>query len=511
VTQQIEDLYRPKVRRRRFPPSRRTSLIVIVILLASGLLWVGSLWFQTCGGFGTGVSKVDGQCVGVTDGSYVFEPNLADVEGKIKKANDNIGQAKSVTVAVLNMFTANDTSPLTPDEIREQLEGAYVAQQAANNGVNFGDKNLKIRLVIANEGSDEQQWQPTVQQLIGMKQDSSPLVTVVGLGVSIPATVDSGRALADAGLPMVGAVLTAVDGTKVPGLFRVQPSDREFVTGLDLYLKQHPDLNQGLIVYDSNSGTNGTAVQDLYTQSLFDSDQHQLNRVLRYNPLGFQGKSVPSHSDADMFDRLVTTICGVAPNIVLYAGRLVDLTDFLTALEGRECAPKGPITVLTGGTDLGVLNTATIRQQLTKGRISVVYSSPTDVADWRTYPASAPRHFAQFLDEYEAEHVPMADLDDGYAVSMYDAVATATEAIRHAYNGGALPSPTDVLHQLPNLVNTDTVPAAGGDLSFAVQNHGDPGGKPLPVLRIPADPAVTAPPIANCAATQPGYAYCTPR
>jgi hypothetical protein len=319
---------------------------------------------------------------------------------------------------------------------------------------------------------------------------------------------------------MVGAVLTAdgLDGTTVPGLVRVQPSDSEFVASLDRYLRQHPALNQGLIVYDSSSGTDGTTVKDLYTRSLLDSYRSLLGRVLTYNPLGFQGKSVPSDSVSDRFLGLVGNICGVAPIVVLYAGRLIDLTDFLIALEGRECAPKGPITVLTAGTDLGSLDTDAIRQQLGKGNVSLVYSSPTDDTGWLSTPSTAPSGFGAFQQRFlQTEHLPKPDLNDGYAVSLYDAVGTATEAIRLAYTGhssagGPLPTPTDVLHQLPNLVNTDYVPAAGGNLTFAVQNHGNPGRKPLPVLRIPPDPTVPAvPPIADCLSIQPGYDYCTPQ
>jgi ABC-type branched-subunit amino acid transport system substrate-binding protein len=340
-----------------------------------------------------------------------------------------------------------------------------------------------------------------------MRNDSSPLVAVVGLGVSIPATEAAGRALA--GLPMVGDVLTAdgLDGSTVSGLVRVQPSDHDFVTSLARYLTQHAGLSRGLIVYDSSSGTDGTTVQDLYTRSLRDDFQSMLHGVLAYDALSFQGKSVPSDSDHDMFSQLVSNICGVHPNLVLYAGRLVDLTDFLAALEHRECKPLGKITVLTGGTDLGSLNTPAIRRQLVAGSVSVVYSSATDAVDWLADPSSAPRHFGQFADEFRSTKLPATDINDGYGLAMYDSVVTATEAIRNAYQGSTLPTATGTLQQLSNLVNHQTVPAASGDLSFAYQNHGNPGGKPLPVLSIP--PAGSAP-IATCASDKPGYAYCTP-
>ena len=78
----------------------------------------------------TCVIRDGGQRVGVTDGSFIFDPALRTVEGDIRRADQGLARGKYVTVAFLG--------PLTPSpdvsigRIRSWLEGAYIAQQVAN-------------------------------------------------------------------------------------------------------------------------------------------------------------------------------------------------------------------------------------------------------------------------------------------------------------------------------------------------------------------------------------------
>lgn len=510
--EETDFIRRPRRRWRRW-----AILSTVTALVAAGLTWFGLDLFTTCGPLGSGVSVVARECVGVTDGSYVFSPKLNDIEGRIRAENKKVASGRTVTIGLLDMYTANDTSPLTIDQEREELEGAYAAQLRANNTSDFRDPQPEIQLVLANEGSHEQAWRSVTHQLEGMTNDASPLIAVAGLGVSIQPTLDAAKDLAQHQIPMVGGVITSdvIANAGIPGFARVQPNDQQFVNSLTDYLDHNPALQSGLTVYDTNSGTKDKPGQDLYTWSL-RRDIENVPLANSSGALGYVGGSVPGPVVPDLFSNTVSNICGAKPdvNVVFYAGRLIDLPSFLDALEHRECDAQ-PLTVATGGTDLGSLNDPSTIAKLNAAKLTVVYSSATDGPDWAAHPGSAPDHFAGFLSEFTGPaKEPVGDINDGYAIALHDAVATAVMATRLAYTagsptGGAALTPNSVLQQLNNLVNSDYVPGAAGDITFPDKNNGDPRRKPLPVLTIP--PAAGAPvPSAACPPPDPNSMYCTP-
>ncbi|WP_132117328.1 hypothetical protein [Actinocrispum wychmicini] len=89
------------------------------------------------------------ECVGVTDGQYMFGSQFAAVEGRIAAENKRVtsGDAPVVTIALLSPFPTSDTDTLTPESMRHELEGAYAAQVQANRST------PKVKLVLANEGA----------------------------------------------------------------------------------------------------------------------------------------------------------------------------------------------------------------------------------------------------------------------------------------------------------------------------------------------------------------------
>jgi transcriptional regulator with XRE-family HTH domain len=288
--------------------TRPVVLVVVVLslVLASTAAWVINALVNACGGFGSGVSRVDGECVGVTDGSYVFDPALADVEAKIAAENARVaGSGHTVTVALLNLMTVNNTSPVPIAEVVNQLEGAYTAQYRANHTTDLGDPSPLIRLVLANEGSHENQWQPVVHQIEGMVGDKDPLVAVTGLGVSTTQTEDGAKDLAAHHIPMVGAITTAdeLNYKDIPGFVRVAPSTAELVQSLSAYLQhrhnqQRQDFDSAILVYDTNSDDSG----DLFTKSLRNDLASGMRSLIKSTPpQGFTGTSGQSPGNPDLF------------------------------------------------------------------------------------------------------------------------------------------------------------------------------------------------------------------
>ena len=488
----IDEKIRPEPPRpRRY---RWVALVVVglVLVIAAG---VGvNTMVHACGGLGSGVTEIDGECVGVTDGSYVFEEAYREVQERIAAENKRVDDIvndpeqnpnRAVTVALLNPMTVTETSAFTLDEVRNQLEGVYTAQYRANHSRFVEDPDPLIRLMLANEGSNQEQWQPVVDQLVEMKDADAPLNAVVGLGNSLRLTELAAKKLSvEHGIPTIGAIVTAdqLNSTNIPGFVRVTPSNQDYVRSLRAYLQRRPELDSAILVYDSNSGARG----DIFVKSLRDDLTREFGDLIQFADPSFVGKLIPSDASPSLFAGITTNICAVMPKVVFFAGRKADLRDFLNSLGSRTCRDT-PLTVVTVDADPNVFGgDVALRNQ----KITVVYADATDPRGWVAGAADeTPQNFPEFQQAFEDLGFPVEHLDDGGAISYHDAVLTAVKASRIAARQRlGPPGAADVRLQLLNLNTAFPVPGASGTLSFGDRNvrPGDPAGKPVPVLEVPA-------------------------
>lgn len=476
----------------------RTGLLVVVVLVVGGLWWGVDTLGHACGGLGSGVTEIDGECVGVTDGSYVFDPALADIQQKIAAENARVqGSGHTVTIALLRGMTADDTSPSSITEVRNELEGAYTAQKHVNEPGKLGDNYPLIRLVLANEGTQQDKWYPVVQQLKEMVDDEEPLVAVTGFGSSITNTALGAQELAKYGIPMVASSAAAdeLNYTRIHGFIRIVPSAREYVQSLLGYLQRRPGLDSAVLVYDTNS--DDPKSPDLFPRSLRNNFRSDIKILAKDSVLGFTGRSGFSDAHPDLFNSVIPSLCAVKSKVVLYAGRQRDLFSFVTALEGRLCTDV-PITIVTVATDLSAFKSD--EAKLRDKKITVVYATVSNPRGWASGVPGTPARFADFRSEFDDLGLDVAHIDGG-ATTTHDAVLTAVKAIRLAIpaSGNSMPKPADVLGQLLNLNNLNTVPGASGELSFGYRGDesGNPAGKPIHVLEIPSSgpfPAENDPP-----------------
>ena len=444
---------------------------------------------------GAGVTRQGDECVGVTDGSYVFDPALATVEGQIRAENHRVEDRPHVTVALLTPLTSSAVSTVSIERIRSQLEGAYVAQHSANSS----GSNPRIRLVLANMGSQEQAWEPVVDQLADMVNGPQHLVTVIGMGVSSDPTVRAAKALAGHGIPMVGAVITGDGlnttatglGGPIPGLTRVNPSVGDELAVLAEYLTGHRrDLHTALLVGDENSS-------DLYTGAL--QRDFTTTGLSRYWVDGgrvvqpYDGTPGTPGTDAQ-FRAIVANLCGVnPPDMVFYAGRASLLPTFVARLRQRNCARDRTVTVVTGS-DASALAASLPRPQAVDAPVTVVYAplvDPNALANRRFNPDLA--QYQRFADTFtRVNGFPADDLADGWAIMTHDAMLAATLAIGRATGQSSqLPAPGDV-RSLLYLANSPTtsVPGAGGTFTFDPKT-GDAVGRRIPVMELRPDGSLT--------------------
>jgi ABC-type branched-subunit amino acid transport system substrate-binding protein len=491
VTSTIEQIFEPletragRIRRMR----KRIGLGIAAVVLVAATGWAASTLYHTCGWLGSGVYQVgwDRECVGVTDGSYVFDSAFNNVQKKIADENDRVLRESSsyVTVALLDLLTPTATSAKSTEKIRSELEGAYTAQRRINESILPTNSSPQIRLVLANHGNTPDQWKPVADQLVEMTEGDH-LVAVIGLGVSTVQTRRRAETLSSHKIPMVASIITAdeLDYTHIPGLIRVSPTTQDYAKALRRYVETRNDLRSAVVVHDMNSNSG-----DLFTKSLKEDLEQQMGHLIKGRPpLPFFGASFPGEAGPGRFDIVTPNICSAPPtDVVIYAGRQVDLDGFLQSLAGRQCR-SAPLTVITAA-DIGTLLSER-EQQLSAANLTVVHAGTSDTEGWGRGVAGTPQNYGAFLSAFQAQGFNDQNLNDSEAIMMHDALLTAAQAVLLAHRGESPPTAANVGGVLLNLNGQYQVQGASGTLSFSASptGAGNPRGKPVPLLKFPSPP-----------------------
>ncbi|MGH3612215.1 MAG: hypothetical protein ACRDRK_06325 [Pseudonocardia sp.] len=526
MTSTLQDIFEPPdtSARRRHRWQNRIVLAVVGVLLVAATGFAGYRWQRACGGLDfwldSDVVEVDGECVGVTDGTFVFDEAYTDVEGKIAEENNRVDEATRsgegpihvVTVALFLPMTVDDeTSPISKEEILHQMQGAYTAQLRVNGQVNnekvSGDPTPLIRLVLANQGNLQERWEPVVDQLVEMRDaQKAPLVGVIGLGVSIEATQNAARRLSESDIPMVATLATAdqLNYDVHPGFVRVAPSNRDQTLALKAYLAQK-ELRTAILVQDGNPDLFAESTKENFNELLLDLFKDLPTQTFTGTPAG----RLSTAATATIFDPVVANICGAQPPppVAMFAGRKTDLPSFLTSLEARSCRDT-PITVVTVGSNSGVLDSGEFALQetaLREANILVALAGVADPQRWEVDGADQPAGFSKFYSSFLKDFVNK-NLTDGEAILTHDALLTVARAIRLADTakpGNSVPSSAEVSAQMPNLSLQYSIPGAGGTLSYSTRgadgvDTGNPCGKLIPMLVRPPDPLLQPPVFTTC-------------
>ncbi|QWF76674.1 hypothetical protein [Amycolatopsis sp. CA-230715] len=456
---------------------------VLLVVVAVAAIIVVPPWISEAGLTCDGAVRQRGEhseCTGPTDGSFVFSPDLATVEQRIHTENDAVAASGKpyVTIAVFIPMTLTEHDILSPEWVRHQLEGAYIAQRRANTTQSWGSLPL-VRLLLANPGSQLKQWEPVVDDLLGRVQ-SEHLVGVTGIGLSLDTARDAIRKLSDHKVPVVASHLAAEQFSEIPGFLRVSPTSATYGMATANFVK--PTAKTATIVQDQNAG-------DLYPKTLADGftakfvdDAHRIvGRTEAYD------SSLPGIENT--FLQMMPNICGNAPDVVYFAGREDHLVSFVAQLAQRPCLDRH-ITVLTG--DLALVGPP--GQEMRRGlqaNVTVIAPGLAHPQAWTAEPkafnpaAVASFHETSCVDCFEAVF-PKERLDDGIAILAHDAVLTVVWAIRGIPRvSPAQVTAEDVLQAKNRLHDRFAVPGASGMISF--DDRGDPVNKAVPILRVRLD------------------------
>ncbi|MFE0267891.1 ABC transporter substrate-binding protein [Nocardiopsis alba] len=483
-----------------------TAAALVLAVVATTLL----MWDRfTCGGPNNGVREIADECVGVTEGDYVFHDDFTRVQELIREENERVAALGDdlpvVRVALLGTFTFDPVSPMDPGRMLRSLEGAYTAQKRANDTHDFGDRTPRIQLVVANMGSRQHQWEPVVDDLVDMARDEErPLVAVTGMGVSIASARDIARTLDGQGIPMVSTALTAdglahgpggiddagdEENPTLPGVLRVAPSNTEYIKALRGHLDGLDERARTIIVYDRTE-------PDLFVASLKQAYTEHLDPYIDGRPVQeYEGTTVGDDPVRGLFAEVTMNVCVSGADTVLFAGRAPDLDEFMESLAASTC--DRPMRIMFVATGLSVLNEEGRMAFLADNDLTLVYASGIDTR-WNLVPqgsADAPEGYRAFREAY-IEHFPSTEHDpeglrNGYALVNHDAVAVAAQAIRMTNELGDADGPPtahEVRARMMLLNTAHEVRAGGGTLGYSPEGAGEATGRFVPIVEMPLEP-----------------------
>ncbi len=466
------------------------ALAVALALIAAGVYWLTRPADTGCA---DGVAKrgPDHACVGLTDGSYAFSRDLAPVFNLIHQENQQVAQAAAspggppaVSVVYLMTMVPEAGLTTTTDSIRHELQGAYTAQWEANHSHGQGD-TPKIRLLLAQTGDSQEERDFTLGQ-IEARRAKDDIVAVAGLGTSTTSARTTIERLTRNNIAAFGSVLTSDALAGIPGLARVAPPNSDEAAAAAKYVQGAYPKAKVLLVQDRRSDDLYTGTLATSFQSAYPKDQ-QVAQPMYYD----SSKS----GVATYFRQAMANVCLDSPQVIYFAGRGVDLPDFLGPLANRPCA-SDPVTVVSGD-DASLVERSSgigeVKGDLKRGNIKLVYTGLAHPEAWSLRPQSfSQAAIAPFLHggQYDITF-PREPLADGQAIMGYDAVLTAVTAARAAAAGPTGVNPvtgSDVLQMMQGLHGQNAVSGASGLISL--DPDGGPRNKAIPIVELMADGSV---------------------
>lgn len=474
-------------------PRRRTitvtAFVIVLVAAAYGVVTVSKNASKCPAGRFHGALH---ECVGVTDGSYDFIPQLHLVDQAILAENQNAHRLAArehgqvATIALLLPLTSQD--PSMRAEIVQEVQGAYIAQYRANHRAN--GLQPPIQLVLANPGANSTWYISVGRDLQAMEGAPDNLRAVAGISVSTATTKKEVALLTKRKIPVVGGAITADDiantpaSDPFPGFARAEPTNDQEAQALTRFGKVSP--GRAIVVQDSRTD------DDYITTLAKWFDDHSA-----YQPFTFQSapdKNQPGMTANTFANVTVPEICSVQKtkhiNWIYFAGRQVQLRLFINALTAG-CQGSG-FTILTGSaashlTSDSSLNTAAFSKGITLEYAAIasskLWNGVSPGADGRS--AAGWPGFAGTIQSHSGTRqgqIGTVSLANGQSIINYDAVLTAIAGIRALTNAGnPMPTLQQVAHGWGNLSGTRAVPGASGQI--CLDNAGNPYDKPVPIVK----------------------------
>ena len=305
--------YQPSPQRKKSKPFIIGACLGLLVLLSSGILgawYLPKLYASQCAyqPLKNSITKAPNgsESIGISDGGFAFDTNRPDGQDKIKAATDL--QAGKINDAYASLHTAitKDASDAEADIYREDLniltacrphvtivvattltgsanniavgrenlQGAFIAQQEYNSR-SMLPNDLRVVLLIANSGSNEDWTKDVANQIVQLASQDPTVIGVMGWTFSDQSLI-ANAILENAKLPMVST--SSEDNLNSPYFFRVAVPSQEQGIAASQYAKQFLHVKTAVIFEDKNNDYSKRLVEG-FKQDFPDSNHTILNTV----------------------------------------------------------------------------------------------------------------------------------------------------------------------------------------------------------------------------------------
>ena len=490
-------------------------LLVVVVIAAALFVLPGFLNRSSSSGGGNssvplpangiGAIQVNGESIGISDGTVTFDTSRPDGDLKTQAAQRLASGDKSGAVSLWHAALAqpnesNDAEALIyledqqvlssglphitlvvgtmltgSDEGvgRADLQGAYVAQKEfnANNGAQLG--GVLVSLLVANSGSKDAANATTVaRQIVLAASKDKTIVGVMGWPFSSRA-VDAVGILSGASvpIPMVSQSASTNDLTSVsPYFFRIVPAD-DVQGAIGAQYAQNTLAAKNVVLFEDQA--------DPYSRSLADAFRAKFKGTI------FDTETYTVRNQQTLSDGLKNALNkGTSPDLIYFAGYASDVAVLLSTLPTYTKYPD--LRVLGGDALYELTYPASARAGFSRLRFtSFAYPDEWDV---QGLAAKKPAFFTDYANDFDPNRAhqgnpydytrPQAD-----AMLSYDATFVMITAIQHALGSGKTSLTPTQLRQA--LATINGLQGVTGQITFGP--NGNPVNKAVVILSVDND------------------------
>jgi hypothetical protein len=462
-------------------------------------------------------------CVGVSLGDRPFTahdpPPLRQLEQQVQRLDARVhGGTYASIVLLMDMSPLSSTDTITYPSLYPNIEGAITAAWQADSTTAFGTEP-KIKLYLGNMGSLYGSWHKAVRQ-IEAQRARQHITAVVGLGQSTYQTRRAASLLsAQANLPVIGATVTGdtmdtdpLTHHHIATFFRVSPPNSQEVLGIARYVAGlQPRPSSVAIIKDTIRGDDYISTLARAAPPALRAQGLKVDNALTY----FSGDKPADQTReaylANQFHNMLDSLCHPAPPEIFFAGRGHDLQAFIQTWDqsgGCEGSGADKLNIVSGDDASAGVGDQTVQRAIAQGEISLTYTTLASAGMWNgvSCAAGAKSNYERFLAAFTGQsescgmqstpgspQFKITDLNNGQAVPVHDAVLAAVGAARADGSGPdqseAMSYPGSQRGYLGGFTCAHMLRGAGGYVSFGP--HGDPVDRPVPVVQLHGNGALT--------------------
>src|SRR5579883_212048 len=460
----------------------------------------GALPTTNVNGNGIGVSLVNNEAIGISDGTFVFDGGRPSGTFKsqaaqlLRQQNPNV----SAALSLLNQGVARDSNdaealiyledlrvlnsaspyvtfvvgtmlsgdPGTVGVGRADLQGAYVAQKEFNDGSKLTG-GIQIRLLIANTGSQTSYTTQVARQIVQLAHADPHFAGVMGWPYS-SRTVEAVGILAAAHIPMISQTASSDLLTNTsPYFFRVVPSNK--IQGIEgaKYAEQTLHAKTAALFYDPSDPYSQSLAQDFRQQ--FEADGNTIAVEKTYT-VG-QSEKLPG---------LLQDALTHNPDIIYFSGYANDVSAILANL------PPGSNLPVMGGDALYELNGYPGSARAGFSHLHFTAFAYPDEWIALGYGDRAPAFFAEYINDFDPNRVHTAGIygytrADNDVILSYDAMLALLQGYNIALSSGKQNvTPEELQQGLRKVTGDQAVQGVSGQIAFGP--NGDPVDKAIVIL-----------------------------